>query len=776
MPAYTIDTIKKLVKSLEDNRLYADNLLIESNYKKESNPALTNLMNSFLSIHKKGKELQKALEEVSSEENYNNYPENIKQELNAFFNDIGNLKNEINTYKNNNAGRKLSDAENVLLSDETMGIIEKAEWCHSEKYTVPYLDINVKNDLETRNRRDDRIRGIQVIRQNPSNFKQYEDLDQEEQNKYNSIINYWQDNIKNKGFDANADFLGYIGMKEEAYDVNLSDGEQAALYDLYYNILVARKEDGSIDHEGTREMLDGVVYYSNSITADMGKKIDSTAKESLGASPVTGKDLTEEEKNASKTYKENKEANLDTFSEKVLSTKENYNYSKCRRFTAAIGNAITTVQSGLKKEVGCDTYQLWNNAAVRHTVGKEEAHNLDVCAKEYNTLFPSDPVMDNVNKYVKDSFDKDNYKIPAGPFTEPVKQKFDMNSTFADKCYELNRITEKLLNTKNAYFGHTNSDEYTDMMNSLLKVRKLSEDKIREGKTISTNEIAEIRDAFSDVSKNTLTYIEKSLKASYSTANGEERSKLSLLVFDIVQPMTAAALMKQHNRNLQNGGYEPIKLKDLREEYEVGRGQYEKDVIDSAIKEKNKSLPDDMKIDDNLKKMLKEPEELNDFKAMFDVKHHARIIRWNSSLYNETKEALDNFVELRDRVREDFLGVSGGATKEDLSELKASYENCQKLLKSYLAKSYGTNGEISDAIKKTAAGTARGVGAAGALSVFTGQKVNKMNKVQQTSLKNLFKEEMSKGMMKNKSDKKRKAASKAMDTYKKEAKKNKHTM
>ena len=36
----------------------------------------------------------------------------------------------------------------------------------------------------------------------------------------------------------------------------------------------------------------------------------------------------------------------------------------------------------------------------------------------------------------------------------------------------------------------------------------------------------------------------------------------------------------------------------------------------------------------------------------------------------------------------------------------------QAHLKRYIAKSYGTEGEISDAIKKTAAGTARGVGAA----------------------------------------------------------------
>ena len=48
-----------------------------------------------------------------------------------------------------------------------------------------------------------------------------------------------------------------------------------------------------------------------------------------------------------------------------------------------------------------------------------------------------------------------------------------------------------------------------------------------------------------------------------------------------------------------------------------------------------------------------------------------------------------------------------------------------------------------------------------------------MSKVQQTSLKNLFKEEMGKALMNNSRDKKRKAASRAMDNYQKEAKKNK---
>ncbi len=207
-------------------------------------------------------------------------------------------------------------------------------------------------------------------------------------------------------------------------------------------------------------------------------------------------------------------------------------------------------------------------------------------------------------------------------------------------------------------------------------------------------------------------------------------------------------------------------------EYNVEKGQLIKSIIDNSVNKANKSLPEGEKIDDNLKKMLQEPEALDDFKAMFDVKHHARIIRWNSSLYNKTKAAVEEFVELRDQIRTDML-TDGKTSKEDMAELKDSYSKCQDLLKRYIAKSYGTEGEISDAIKRTAAGTARGVGAAGALSLFTGQKVNKMNKVQQTSLKNLFKEEMGRGLMNNSSDKKRKAASKAMDRYREKSGKNK---
>ena len=63
-------------------------------------------------------------------------------------------------------------------------------------------------------------------------------------------------------------------------------------------------------------------------------------------------------------------------------------------------------------------------------------------------------------------------------------------------------------------------------------------------------------------------------------------------------------------------------------------------------------------------------------------------------------------MELRDQIRSDMLSGDKPSVN-DLKGLRESYDKCQELLRNYLAKSYGTYGEISDAIKKTAAGTAR---------------------------------------------------------------------
>lgn len=781
MAGFPYETISRLTKIIADNLSYSKELRGNGNVPFE-NPLLNEIENATVSLIEEGKKLQDKLRPLSPSLEYDKYPQDIKNDITAFYDKVSSLKNSILAFRNDNAGKELSDAEKLIVSDDILGNLEKAEICLMEKFEVPRFQIEIKDDPDSWKRRDDRVKNIQIIRQHPHGIYSYEDLDQQEKDKYISIVNYWTENVKNKGFAASANYLGYLGLWKDLAG-GLSSGESAAMDDLLYSIFVPLKTDGSMDFEGTMEMIDGANLNSHKLGVEQAKNIEKVTTEKLGIGPVVGENLSEAQKKKaagenlseaekkvlaeSAEYKKKRNENKEMLTGEISTNEVGYNFSKNRNFSGLLNTALNDIPCGLETDYYSSEYQVWSNRCILQGANKEEKKYIKLLHKEDAEFVNLD---DATKEKLREKLKSDIYKIPEGPFKEPVKPLFDLNYSLEEKCYELNRITEMLLNTKNAYIGHTNSDDYTQMLESMMKVRKLSEDKLLSGEAFTEDEKAELRDAIMDVSGNTWSYLDSSLKTTYSTTNGEERAKLGIVAYNIVNPLDAGVCLKDYNDTRVRDGLDPLSLKDLRWEYNVGKGLLIKNFIDKGVEKVNAGRPDNMKIDDNLKKMIQKPDALDDFKAMFDVKHHARIVRWNSSLYNQTKAALDDFVSFRDQVRMAML--SGKQPSDDvINGLNENYTKCQDLLKRYIAKSYGTDGEISNAIKKTAAGTARGVGAAGALSLFTGQKVNKMNKVQQTSLKNLFKEEMGRGLMNNSRDKKRKAASRAMDSFKNTAKK-----
>ena len=125
---------------------------------------------------------------------------------------------------------------------------------------------------------------------------------------------------------------------------------------------------------------------------------------------------------------------------------------------------------------------------------------------------------------------------------------------------------------------------------------------------------------------------------------------------------------------------------------------------------------------DRLKGLLVEPESFDRFKEMFDTKKNYRLLNWNSSEYNNAKEALDSFIHERDKLLKMTQGYEGGdlsdEKKTEISDqIKLTGEKrdrCINTLRDYIEKE--GMGDIS--AKSQAAGYARITGAMGIMDIF----------------------------------------------------------
>jgi len=182
-----------------------------------------------------------------------------------------------------------------------------------------------------------------------------------------------------------------------------------------------------------------------------------------------------------------------------------------------------------------------------------------------------------------------------------------------------------------------------------------------------------------------------------------------------------------------------------------------------------------------LKALLDAPEALDEMKEMFDTKKKYRMLNWNSSEYNDAKEAVDSFTKERNKLMRMTAGFKGRELTDDerkqlddqIRKTGIKMDECIESLQEYVSKE-GT-GEMED--KAQAAGLARIAGAKGMLNVFirageielnvAGMQENiKKDSVKVKKISELYQEEYKKTGKEGGKDRHRRAASATRDKAK----------
>ena len=174
-----------------------------------------------------------------------------------------------------------------------------------------------------------------------------------------------------------------------------------------------------------------------------------------------------------------------------------------------------------------------------------------------------------------------------------------------------------------------------------------------------------------------------------------------------------------------------------------------------------------------LKGLLEAPESFDMMKDMFDTKKNYRLFNWNSSEYNDARDALESFTKERDRLIKMTDELSGRElTADETEKLRAQIrktglimEDCISAVNNYVKKE--GNGEITE--KSQAAGLARIAGAKGMMDFFlkTGavtindpqnREIIRKDSVKVKKLSELYREEFHKAEKEGTKDRHRSAA------------------
>ena len=174
-----------------------------------------------------------------------------------------------------------------------------------------------------------------------------------------------------------------------------------------------------------------------------------------------------------------------------------------------------------------------------------------------------------------------------------------------------------------------------------------------------------------------------------------------------------------------------------------------------------------------LKGLLEAPESFDMMKDMFDTKKNYRLFNWNSSEYNDARDALESFTKERDRLIKMTDELSGRElTADETEKLRTQIrktgmimEDCISAVNNYVKKE--GNGEITE--KSQAAGLARIAGAKGMMDFFlkTGsvtindpqnREIIRKDSVKVKKLSELYREEFHKAEKEGTKDRHRSAA------------------
>ncbi len=657
--------------------------------------------------------------------------------------------------------------------------------------TDPMIDLD--DSPEAWQRRDRLISDIDAIRSDPkksNNDPHYERLSDEEKKKYAQIVDYWWKNVKNSGFKANMDFMTKYSNMAIADHEQVSDGETAAFQDIAYTIFCPRKENGEIDYDVTKDLDQAAFLYCADLYAQSGR----IAQNYLDEHP-----LEEPQENAPKEikdqYKAQKKERKAEAGFVMDSSKEGFMAKEATGLNFLINNEVLAKHKDEQGNNISNTFRCSFESFKRHTaISDPEKFRLYTNRTTYEDQDYS-PVKQGQVSANELNYALENKQAYQGLFRDTThldlnSVAYDRDYAIMDKCASLNKLNRALIDTKNGYIGHDNSDLFNNMADSMQKVEELTANKIARGEQLTAEERIEVNRALSDADRDIQAYLDSNMKKSYVHDTGETRRDIALAAESMLNPPYFSGKLRTLNTELRNAGKDRMYIDDFESKFGVGQIRVmEKNAVDRGVSRYNSGalhvsaagyadpgaapVPPARQVDNNLQRMIKNPQALDDYKRMFDVKHTARIIRWNSGLYNDTKKAMEDFQKYRDRVRDRMSGrlpQDDRKLEADMEKLTQSYEQCKELLPQYCEKVLGVNyAEQGDAARrKTAAGMMRAAGAGGALDEFMGNvQANTARQVKQISLKDLFNQEMRTHKLENNPDKHRQAASGAASRQKK---------
>ncbi|WP_026523631.1 hypothetical protein [Butyrivibrio sp. MB2005] len=679
-------------------------------------------------------------------------------------NSLQKLDDSINDYWNGHEYESDHNFVKDFIGHDTIHDVSMA--ITSAKARFGYDMIKVDDSEEAKQKRDDYVRNITCIKQSKPQILEkysYENLSEEEKRKHDQICDYWWKNVKPNGFNASMDFLGTLETKRLSLGKE-SDGELAAFLDIMYTITCPTNEKGEVDYDKARFMSDGLVILHKQNSAKMGEVIQKYYDEHPVEKPDKNASKEEIDEYNKKLKDQNKEARM--------AGETSYEGFECLKTEQIITNFSTLTPNTIKDSDGNDLSNRILLAPHKYKAylkltNPQLAAKIDLCDDTKEVHFSNDDYI-RVENSTKINFDKNksgyneafqnyqNFKIE--------NSAFDREYEMMDKCASLNTIYRKLLDTNNSYLGHSNSETYKNMMSSMATVENLSKDLIIKGQKPDAEQRMSLVTAIEEAEKNIYAYTLTN-KGSYVHDAGETRRDLSIAALSVVNMGLATKVARETNVKLVDKGNPQISTEILQNRYGIGtRGITDKTNIDKGCEKYNIT-------DQNLIRMMKNPQNLDDYKNMFDVKHHARIIRWNSGLYNDTKDAIASFQKYRDRVVNYMTGktpMNEAKLQKDIRKMNEAYNQCKELLPQYCEKVMGVNyNEFGNADSRgTSAGKLRAAGAGGALDEFMGNvSGNTQRAKKQITFRDLYTKEMANNKMENNRGKHRRSAKAASVEY-----------
>lgn len=619
----------------------------------------------------------------------------------------------------------------IVADDKIIDFLDNYAHTVNNSFDAPVVN-SVDDSAEAEKRRDLYVKNIETVSKAPDSLSDYSDisgLEENDKKEYDKYISYWVKNVKNKGLNASLEYINSFMSVATPKD---SPAVQAAMNDILYTVTCVKKTDGTLDESKTKDMLQGFQIYTLGKSKEAGKKISQLKADS--------KDELDWQIN-----------------DKFSLTAEKLHNQACSTMSVNLSSMLESA-TNFSANPELSSYP----TACYYTL-KNKYLKTDTEFKKGNELLSE--ISSKTSKLEGEAREEQYRKIQDFINAEKtnVNQQFNhLDQRLIDQCSSLNKLLESMENTENAYALHSNSKLYEDMIKSMRDLRAFSQDYISEGKELPHDKLGEAADKLKTVENRVKDYLDNRTKVSYSHKAGEIRRDLALCAYSQLNQSEFQKKIETLNKDLINAGKKPLSEAGLEKRFSANGS-------DLTANNTIAKMADQYKLNDNLKRMLMHPEGLDNFKVMFDAKKTARLVNWNSTLYNNTNHAISSFQKNRDTVVKLMTGdeiPDPDKMKEAIKNLQSSYERCQSSLPKYCAKVLADPDSLDQ--KTTSAGIARAAGATGALGEFLGKPVSFDNKVKVKKYAEIFQEEMSIQKTASNHNKTRRAAANSKEKLQKE--------